>query len=177
MSDLLRNIVRFALFILFQVFVLNKIPPLHQFIVPYIYFLFLLWLPFKIARGGLTLAGFLFGFALDAFTKTPGLHAAACTLLAYVRPFIIGILMPKEATEIGHVEPSITSMGFVPYLVYVLFLTLLHHTYLVFLEWLHFGNILYFLGKVLATTAISMLLIMITELLFARKTKYRTNVA
>jgi len=177
MSDLLKNIIRFVFFILFQVFVLNQIPPLHQFIVPYLYFLFLLWLPFKIARGGLTLTGFLFGLALDAFTKTPGLHAAACTTVAYVRPFVISLLMPKETTEIGHVEPSMTSMGLVPYIVYALILTVIHHTVLVFLEWLHFGNILYFIGKVLATTAISMLLILITELLFVRKTKYRTNVA
>jgi hypothetical protein len=177
MSNLVKNIIRFALFILFQVFVLGKIPPLHQFIVPYLYFLFILWLPFKIARGALTLLGFLFGLGLDLFTKTPGLHAAACTLIAYVRPFLISLLMPKEATEIGYSEPSITSMSFVPYAVYVLVLTFLHHSYLVFMEWLHFGNFFYFLGKVFATTAISLLLILITETLFVRKAKYRTNVA
>jgi rod shape-determining protein MreD len=177
MSNLVKNIIRFALFILFQVFVLGKIPPLHQFVVPYLYFLFILWLPFKIARGALTLLGFLFGLGLDLFTKTPGLHAAACTLIAYVRPFLISLLMPKEATEIGYSEPSITSMGLVPYAVYVLVLTFLHHSYLVFMEWLHFGNFLYFLGKVFATTAISLLLILITETLFVRKAKYRTNVA
>lgn len=177
MSNLVKNIIRFALFILFQVFVLGKIPPLHQFVVPYLYFLFILWLPFKISRGALTLLGFLFGLGLDLFTKTPGLHAAACTLIAYVRPFLISLLMPKEATEIGYSEPSITSMGFVPYAVYVLVLTFLHHSYLVFLEWLHFGNFFYFLGKVFATTAISLLLILITETLFVRKAKYRTNVA
>jgi hypothetical protein len=177
MSNLVKNIIRFALFILFQVFVLGKIPPLHQFVVPYLYFLFILWLPFKIARGALTLLGFLFGLGLDLFTKTPGLHAAACTLIAYVRPFLISLLMPKEATEIGYSEPSITSMSFVPYAVYVLVLTFLHHSYLVFMEWLHFGNFFYFLGKVFATTAISLLLILITETLFVRKAKYRTNVA
>ncbi len=177
MSNLVKNIIRFTLFILFQVFVLGKIPPLHQFVVPYLYFLFILWLPFKISRGALTLLGFLFGLGLDLFTKTPGLHAAACTLIAYIRPFLISLLMPKEATEIGYSEPSITSMGFVPYAVYVLVLTFLHHSYLVFLEWLHFGNFFYFLGKVFATTAISLLLILITETLFVRKAKYRTNVA
>ena len=41
MSDFVRNIIRFALFILVQVYVLNKIPHLHRFIIPYIYFLFL----------------------------------------------------------------------------------------------------------------------------------------
>ncbi len=177
MSNLLRNIIRFAFFILLQVFVLDKIPPLHQFVVPYLYFLFILWLPFKIQRGMLTFMGFVFGLTLDLFTKTPGLHAAACVLIAYIRPFLIGILMPKEATEIGYSEPSITSMGFMPYAVYVLILTLLHHIYLVFLEWLQFGNFWYFMGKVFATSAISLLLILITEMLFVRKSKYRTNVA
>ena len=89
MSDLLKNIIRFALFIGVQVFILNRIPPLHRFITPYLYFLFLLWMPFKTPRLGLTLLGFLFGLTLDFFTKTPGLHAAACTLVAYLRPFLI----------------------------------------------------------------------------------------
>ena len=39
MSKLVKNIVRFILFILVQVFVLNQIPPLHHLINPYIYFL------------------------------------------------------------------------------------------------------------------------------------------
>jgi hypothetical protein len=177
MSNLLKNIIRFAVFILFQVFILDKIPPLHRFIIPYLYYLYILWLPFNISRGGLSLLGFSFGLTLDFFTKTPGLHAAACTLIAYVRPFIISLLMPKEAYEISYAEPSITSMGLMPYAVYVLFLTVLHHSYLVFLEWLQFGDILYFLGKVFATTGISLLLILITEVLFIRKSRYRTNVA
>jgi rod shape-determining protein MreD len=177
MSDLLKNILRFAIFILVQVFILNRIPPLHRFVTPYLYFLFLLWLPFRMPRLALTLVGFLFGLGLDMFTKTPGLHAAACTLVAYVRPFLVSLMMPKEKTEISYAEPSATSMGWMPYSVYVLLLTLLHHGYLVFLEWMQFGNIWYFLGKVLATTGISLLLIAVTELLFVRKSRYRTNLA
>ena len=50
MSSFLKNIIRFALFILVQVFILNEVPPLHHFVTPYIYFLFVLWLPFKMGR-------------------------------------------------------------------------------------------------------------------------------
>ncbi|MCU0382377.1 MAG: rod shape-determining protein MreD [Chitinophagaceae bacterium] len=177
MSDLLKNIIRFAIFILVQVFVLDKVPPLHRFISPYLYFLFLLWLPFRMPRVGLTLLGFIFGMTLDMFSKTPGLHAAACTLVAYIRPFLISLMMPKEKTEISYAEPSLTSMGWMPYSIYVLILSLLHNGYLVFLEWMQFGNFWYFLGKVLATTGISLLLIAVTELLFTRKSRYRTNLA
>lgn len=177
MSDLLKNIIRFVVFILVQVLILDKIPPLHRFITPYLYFLFILWLPFRTPRPGLTLLGFVFGLTLDFFTHTPGLHAAACTLIAYLRSFLIGLLRPKEAVEISYSEPSVTSMGLMPYATYVLLLTFVHHAYLVFLEWLQVGNILYFFGKVLASTGISLLLIAITEMLFNRKSRYRTNVA
>lgn len=108
---------------------------------------------------------------------TPGLHTAACVLIAYVRPFVITILIPKDTTEFNYREPSPAAMGWAPYTVYVFVLTLLHNTYLILLEWLQFGTFIDFIIKVLATTAISMLLIFTTELLFPRKLKYRTNTA
>ena len=92
MSTLLRNIIRLILFILLQVFVLNQVPPLHQYITPYIYFLFILWLPFSLSRSGLLVVSFITGICLDFFTKTPGLHAAACVLIGYLRPFLINLL-------------------------------------------------------------------------------------
>jgi hypothetical protein len=177
MSNLLKNIIRFALFILLQAFVLDKVPPLHQFVKPYLYFLFVLWLPFNISRLGLMMVALIYGLAMDYFSGTPGLHAAPCVLIAYVRPFLLSILLPQEKTEFSYAEPSIKSLGFAPYSVYILILTFLHHAYLVLIEWLQFGNFLFFIGKVSATTAISLLLIFVTEILFYRKAKYRTNAA
>jgi hypothetical protein len=167
--------IRFALFLLLQVYVLNKIEPLHRFIVPYLYYLFLLWLPFSISRFGLLLTGFLFGISLDYFMMTPGLHAAACVLIAYLRPYVITILMPKEISEFTYQEPSPGAMGWRPYLVYVLILTLFHHGYMILLEWLSFGRFIEFVIKVVSTTGISLLLVITTELLFPRQLKYRTN--
>jgi hypothetical protein len=86
-------------------------------------------------------------------------------------------MLPKEKFEMSYAEPSVTSMGWLPYAIYVLVFTFLHHSFLVLLEWMQFGNIWYFLGKVFSTTGISLLLITITELLFIRKSRYRTNVA
>lgn len=177
MSDFVRNLIRFMLLIMVQVYVLNTIPHLHQFITPYIYFLFILWLPFNISRIGLLITGFITGMTLDFFALTPGLHAAACVLVAYARPFIINILTPKETSEFNYREPSPKSLGWTPYFVYIFVLTLLHHGYLTLLEWLSFGTFLSFLIKIIATTAISMLLILTIELLFPRRMKFRTNTA
>lgn len=177
MSDFLRNIVRFALFILLQVYVLNKVPHLHRYIAPYIYYLFILWLPFGISRQWLLVIGFLTGLTLDYFMMTPGLHAAASLLIAYVRPFLIQILTPRDSSEFNYREPSPQAMQWTPYAIYVLILTLLHHGYLVFLEWLSFGSFLDFLIKIISTTGISLLLVVTLELLFPRKLKFRTNTA
>ncbi len=169
--------MRFVLFIFVQVYVLDKIPHLHKFITPYIYYLFILWLPFSISRQWLLITGFVTGLTLDYFSMTPGLHAAACTLVAYVRPFIINILTPRDSSEFNYKEPSPLAMQWTPYAVYVFILTLLHHGYLVLLEWLSFGSFLDFLIKVVATTGISLLLIFTVELLFPRKLRFRTNTA
>lgn len=176
MSSFIKNTIRFALFLLVQVYVLNKIPQLHRFITPYLYYLFILWLPFSISRTGLLFAGFATGIALDYFTMTPGLHAAACVLIAYIRPFIINVLIPKDISEFNYEEPSPKAMGWTQYMIYVLVLTLLHNGCLTFLEWLSFGKFLEFIIKVFGTTAISLLLIFTVEFLFPRRLKYHTNV-
>jgi hypothetical protein len=176
-SDFVRNIIRLAVFILLQVYVLNKVPHLHRFISPYLYYLFLLWLPFNISRVTLMIVGFMTGIILDYFMMTPGLHAAACVLVAYLRPFIINILAPKDVSGFSYREPSPKAMGWTPYLVYTFILTIFHHTYMIVLEWLSFGSFIDLIIKVIATTGISMLLIITTELLFPRRLKFRTNTA
>lgn len=177
MNDVVKNIFRLTIFILVQVYLLNRIPHLHRFIVPYLYYVFILWLPFTTPRLTLLVIGFFTGLILDYFKMTPGLHTAACLLIAYVRPFIINLLISKETYELTYHEPSPKGMGWGPYMVYAFILTFLHHTYLIMLEWLQFGSFLDFIIKIAATTAISMLLILTVELLFPRRLKYRTNTA
>lgn len=175
MSNLLRNIIRLILFILLQVFVLNEVPPLHQYITPYIYFLFILWLPFNISRGGLLLVSFITGIFFDFFTKTPGLHAAACVLIGYIRPFLINLLMPQQGVEFNYREPSVTSLGFSQYATYVSLLTLFHHSWLFLIQSFQFGNLLYIILKIIGSTLVSLLLITIVEIIFIRKQKFLTN--
>jgi rod shape-determining protein MreD len=177
MSTLIKNIIRFMLLIIVQFFLLDKIH-LHQLVTPYLYFLFIIWMPFNLSRPLQLLLGFLLGFTLDSFRHTPGFHAAACVLIAYIRPFLINLLIPQEGADTNYEEPSIRSMGgILPYMVYAGLLTLLHHTWLFMLEAFSFGNFWYFLSKTLFSTIISTLLILVTELLFYRKQKFRTNTA
>ncbi len=175
MSDLVRNIIRFILFVFLQVYVLDVMPHLHQLVNPYIYFLFILWLPFYMKKGWVLMLGFLLGLSIDYYAMTPGLHAAAGSLVAFLRPFIINLFAPKDSTEFSYKEPSPKAMGWSAYLLYALMLSFVHNFYLLFLEWLSFGSFINFLMKVIIGTAISMLMIVIAELIFPRKLKFRSN--
>lgn len=175
MSTLVKNIIRFALFILAQVYVLDNIH-LHQLITPNVYFLFILWLPFRMKRTWLMLVAFVLGYTLDSFHHHPGFHTAACVLIAYIRPFLINLLIPQEGADTNYEEPSFKSMGgMLPYFIYTGVLTLIHQGWLFLLEAWQFGNIWYFIMKTLLSTAVSLLLIIVTELLFVRKQRFRTN--
>ncbi len=145
-------------------------------VTPYIYFLFILWMPFNISRTQLMLTAFVLGLTLDGFRHHPGFHTAACVLVAYIRPFLVNLLIPQEGADNNYDEPSFKSMGgIVPYMIFTGVLTFMHHSWLFLLEAWQFGNIWYFLVKTLLSTLLTMLLIIITELLFVRKQKFRTN--
>lgn len=173
MSEPIKQIIRFIFFVLVQALVLNHMPPVHRFITPYLYYLFILWLPFYSSRFWVLALGFLTGFAVDLFTKTPGLHASSCLVVAYMRPYLINLLVPRETKELTLGSPGIKSMGFASYAVYIVILTLFHHGWLVFLEWMYFGSFVFFLGKVFFSGLLSFLLILITEMLFRPLSKGR----
>ncbi|HMO33525.1 MAG TPA: rod shape-determining protein MreD [Lacibacter sp.] len=163
------------LLILLQVFVLYQVPPLHYYLSPILYFVFILWLPFTIGRSSLLLVSFITGILLDFFTKTPGMHAAACVLIGYLRPFLVNILLPQQGVEFNYREPSVTSLGLVPYITYVVVLTMVHHAALFVIQVFQFGNPGYLLLKTAGSTLLSLLLIFIVELIFTRKQKFITN--
>ena len=109
MSILVKNIVRAILFLFVQVFVLDRIH-LHQMVTPYLYFLFILWLPFRMQRTWLMIIAFIYGFMMDSFRHNPGFHAAAGVLIAYIRPFLINLFIPQEGADTNFEEPSFKSM-------------------------------------------------------------------
>ncbi len=175
MGKLFKYTLRFVFFILIQVFILDKIR-LHHLVTPYFYFVFILWLPFNINRNLLLFLAFLLGLTLDAFRHHPGFHAASCVLIAYLRPFLMNLMIPQKGAEMNYDEPSFKSMGGKsPYLLYLTLLIFIHNLWLYMLESWQFGNIGYFLLKSFLTTVISLCILLAIELILPRKQKFRTN--
>jgi len=165
-----KNIGRFVFLVLLQVLILNNLQ-LSGYVNPYFYIYFLLLLPFETPRWLLLLAGFILGISIDAFTNTFGLNAAACVLLAFIRPFVIEAISTGTEFMIGH-SPSLRNQGVKWFTYYAIILVLVHHFTLFFLEIFRFTEFFQTLLRVILSSIFTLLLIFIAEYLsYARESK------
>jgi len=161
------NLVRFVVLVFIQVFLLKNIS-VYNISAPYFYILFILLLPFETPNLLLFVLAFITGLTIDAFYDTPGLNAAACILLAFVRIVFISITVQKEGFD-NEPEPTLSIMGFRWFFTYALVLTLFHHFFLFYLESFNFSGLEYILGRVIFSSLFTVFLMLISGLLFFRR--------
>lgn len=164
---LIYNLVRFIVLVLVQVFLLKNIS-LYNLSVPYLYILFILLLPFETPNVLLFSLSFLLGLTIDAFYDTPGLHAAAAVVLAFVRVLFISITVQKEGFD-NEPEPTLGNMGFRWFFTYSAVLTIFHHFFLFNLEVFRLSEIEYTLLRFLSSSVFTLFLILISSFLFYRR--------
>src|ERR1700761_7990950 len=158
------NLLRFVLVVFIQVFLLKNIS-LYGLSTPYLYILFILLLPFETPNLLLFPLAFILGLTIDAFYDTPGLHAMACVLLAFVRVLFISITVQKEGFD-NEPEPTLSLMGFRWFFTYAITLTFIHHFFLFNLEVFRFSEIQYTLTRVVLSTIFTVFLMLVSGLLF-----------
>lgn len=180
MNLYLKNFFRFCIIVLLQTLILNKItlrwwsePSGFPVFIPFVYPLFILLLPFETPVWGLMILGFLLGLTVDTFMNTAGMHACATVLLAYLRPNVLGALMPRNLDDYVGQQPSIRNMGWVPFLVYSTFLIVVHHLVFFSIELWSVSNMGFLLLKVGASSLTSLLFIIVYLLLFTRRSTAR----
>nr|WP_299497433.1 rod shape-determining protein MreD [Mucilaginibacter sp.] len=164
--SIILNIIRFVLLVFIQVFLLKNIT-LYNLSTPYLYILFILLLPFETPNLLLFALAFILGLTIDAFYDTPGLHATACVLLAFVRVLFISITVQKEGFD-NEPEPTLSLMGFRWFFTYAFVLTFFHHFFLFNLEVFRFSEIQYTLIRVVLSSIFTVFLMLISGLLFLK---------
>ena len=153
------------LYLFLQIIFLRNLV-LFNYAFCFIYVAGILLLPADTNRMYLLLIGFATGFAVDVFSNTFGMHAAATVLIAYLRPFLIQYQMDAKGSE--RAEIGIRSQGFGSFLGYIFPLLLLHHTVLFMMEINSFDMILFTLLRIVASTLLTTILIVILELFSKR---------
>lgn len=164
------NFFRFFLLLLVQILVFSNVN-FSTFVNPYVFPLFVLLLPFETPRWMLMAIGFLAGLALDVFLGSMGMHAAACLLLGYLRPFLINIITPK-GTDF-EISPNVYAQGITWFVVYLGISMFIYLTFYFVVEAATFLNFFMLLLKIILSVASSILFMLIFLYLFSARAKRR----
>ena len=164
--EIIRIILRFLVLMGIQVLVLNNIQ-LSGYINPFLYVMFILMLPVRLPKTVLLLTAVVTGLVIDMFSNTMGLHAAASLFMGYLRPGWLRILAPRDGYETDAV-PSVKRYGFQWFLVYASVLILAHHFMLFYLEVFRFSEFFSTFLRVLLSSLVTLLLVMLSQYLFTR---------
>lgn len=163
-KTIITQVIYFVLYAVLQVFFAKNLE-LFDVAFCFLYVSFILNLPQDTKGEVLLLAGFSIGFVIDSFYNTWGIHSAACVLIAFVRPFIIKVLTPKNAGD----ESEIRDMGLLRFSLYAIILIFLHHSVLFFIEIAHFKFFLFTVIKIFFSTIFTFVLVVIIQYLSPKK--------
>jgi len=162
-----RNIFRFVVLILFQVLVMDNVM-INGYMIPYIYILFILLMPFETPRWIQLLSGFALGLAMDLFTGTLGMHTAACVLAAFVRPYLLDLLASRDGYDPDSF-PRVHYYGFFWFLKYTLLIVVIHHLALFYLEVFQLKHFFSTLLRVILSSILSTSTIVLSQYFVFRK--------
>lgn len=111
---ILKNLLRAVFYLAVQVLVLSQINiggAEFSYINIFLYPIFLMLLPMATPIWLMMAIGFFYGFSIDVFCNTMGMHAATCVLSTYIRMPLLNFLEPQGGYKQG-ISPTRNRMGF-----------------------------------------------------------------
>lgn len=164
-NQLIGYIGLLPIFVLVQVLILNEIL-FFSYINPYLYLSLIISFPLKGSKWFLLIYAFILGFLIDLFNGTLGFHSTATVLVAFIRGSISKITIPHNI--IGDNEKiTLNKIGNKSFITFSLIIIFIHHICLFLLE--HINLNLNILGKILASSCITLILILILEIFNSTK--------
>lgn len=124
-NSLISNIVSFLFFTLIQVFLFLNFN-IYEYGFAFVYVGFVLFLPLNLSKMILLILAFFSGLSIDIFYNTLGIHAFAMVFLAYIKPTVSKLFIPKMMDDINDLT-SIDKLGIERTLVVMFILIFIHH--------------------------------------------------
>lgn len=147
MSDLIKHVLRWILIVILQLAIFNNIQFLGV-LNPFVYVFVILVIPIGAPRSFVLIFAFLTGLTIDIFSNTGGLHAAAATLMAFLRPWWIKVAIPRSNyDDLQNIR--LRDIEFSQFVTYAAFLVVVHHFTLYLFESMTWRETGLILGKTL----------------------------
>lgn len=146
--------------VVLQVLVLNHIN-IGGYATPFVYIYVLLKFGYECSRNERMLWGFAIGLLVDLFSDTPGMNASAMVLLGFLQPLILRLFASRDVTD--NLTPSMRTMGVAAFAKYLVACILIHHSWLLSLEFFSWAHASAMLWRILASGSLSLALILALE--------------
>lgn len=134
----------------------------------FIYLLAILSFPITMRSFPLILISFCLGLLIDVFYDTLGLHAAAVTLVAFLRPFWLKAIGPNGGYD-DTVNPTLPEMGIGWYISYSLPLVFVFSLAFFIADQWGTGGLFGVLNKSFFSSIFTVILAIIVQLLFFKR--------
>ncbi|PLX11512.1 MAG: rod shape-determining protein MreD [Marinilabiliales bacterium] len=168
-KSLPRYILSFIVLVFLQVFILNNIQ-FSGYINPYIYVLFILVLPFETPKWLLLIVAFALGLTIDLFSSTIGMHSSATVVMAFFRPYVLKIFAPRDGYE-SETLPQLRYYGASWFLRYSVFLILIHHFFLFYVEVFRFSNFFSTFARAILSSIFTIILVLISQYFYRKDSR------
>lgn len=166
MIKILHRMEWFLGLVLLQVLVLNQMH-IGGYATPFFYIYFILKFNSRVGRNELMLWAFALGLIVDMFGNTPGMNAAAATVLAFFRSSLIRLVTLRDIDE--GFRPGIKSLGFSSFFRYSLLTCILFCSLLLLIDTFSFFNLKVLFLKILTSTFSTLVCVLCAESLGRKK--------
>lgn len=145
-----------------------KLGSIAEYFVPFVYPMFVLVLPYNFNKHWMLIIALFAGLLVDMFYNTPGLNASAAVLIAFLRPYALSLLEPRDGfDEIK--PPGYNSMGMNRFVAYVAILMFVYHLWFFSLEMFKISYLHIIVLKAFFSSLLATVLIVIIEILSVSK--------
>ncbi len=127
--------------------------------MPVIYIYLILRLPVNYSINWTLTIAFLFGLFIDMFNNTQGMNSLACTVMAMARRPVFNFFIVMREDEEGDPVPSVDTVGIASYMKYLSTLVFIYCAVLFMAQAFTLHNISLTLLRIVASSALSILLI------------------
>lgn len=155
--DWTKQIGRYVLVMILQVLLFDQLQ-LWGACHPYIYIVCLLMLPITLPHNVDMVIGAAVGLIMDIFCNSLGIHMAACILIMFIRPYLLGgIVNDKDRLN---EQITLHTLGLEAMIKYVAILVVVHHLTVFALAAWSWAHILFVLIETLVSSVVTILVIM-----------------
>lgn len=167
-KSIVYHIVWFLIYVLLQEVLFRNLT-LYQSAFCFIYVAFIMVLPMDTTRILSMIVAFFLGLSIDIFENTLGIHAAATTLIAFIRPnvfYLYNTQTSLSSTMEADNEVSINTLGTRQFVFYAFTIILIHHTTFFLIESFKAEFFFRQVYRILFSTLYTLIVVVIFQYLF-----------